>query len=105
MKWHHLPQRLRDWIGPTAKINGYRSLHTTVLDGGRSVEIQIRTREMHKVAEDGIAAHWSYKEGLPLTEEGQSIFAGYKQMLEDIQESKDLPHQFSPVDETRAVPG
>ncbi len=93
-KWHHLPQRLRDWIGPTAKINGYRSLHTTVLDSGRSVEIQIRTREMHKVAEDGIAAHWSYKEGLPLTEEGQSIFAGYKQMLEDIQESKDLPHQF-----------
>lgn len=93
-KWHHLPQRLRDWIGPTAKINGYRSLHTTILDGGRSVEIQIRTHEMHKVAEDGIAAHWSYKEGLPLTEEGQSIFAGYKQMLEDIQESKDLPHQF-----------
>ncbi|MDE0506731.1 MAG: bifunctional (p)ppGpp synthetase/guanosine-3',5'-bis(diphosphate) 3'-pyrophosphohydrolase, partial [Candidatus Poribacteria bacterium] len=93
-KWHHLPQRLRDWIGPTAKINGYRSLHTTILDGGRSVEMQIRTHEMHKVAEDGIAAHWSYKEGLPLTEEGQSIFAGYKQMLEDIQESKDLPHQF-----------
>ena len=93
-KWHHLPQRLRDWIGPTAKINGYRSLHTTILDSGRSVEIQIRTHEMHKVAEDGIAAHWSYKEGLPLTEEGQSIFAGYKQMLEDIQESKDLPHQF-----------
>ena len=93
-KWHHLPQRLRDWIGPTAKINGYRSLHTTILDGGRSVEIQIRTHEMHKVAEDGIAAHWSYKEGIPLTEEGQSIFAGYKQMLEDIQESKDLPHQF-----------
>ena len=93
-KWHHLPQRLRDWIGPTAKINGYRSLHTTILDGGRSVEVQIRTHEMHKVAEDGIAAHWSYKEGLPLTEEGQSIFAGYKQMLEDIQESKDLPHQF-----------
>ena len=93
-KWHHLPQRLRDWIGPTAKINGYRSLHTTILDGGRSVEIQIRTHGMHKVAEDGIAAHWSYKEGIPLTEEGQSIFAGYKQMLEDIQESKDLPHQF-----------
>ncbi len=93
-KWHHLPQRLRDWIGPTAKINGYRSLHTTILDGGRSVEIQIRTHEMHKVAEDGIAAHWSYKEGIPLTEAGQSIFAGYKQMLEDIQESKDLPHQF-----------
>ena len=93
-KWHHLPQRLRDWIGPTAKINGYRSLHTTILDGGRSVEIQIRTHEMHKVAEDGIAAHWSYKEEIPLTEEGQSIFAGYKQMLEDIQESKDLPHQF-----------
>ena len=93
-KWHHLPQRFRDWIGPTAKINGYRSLHTTILDSGRSVEIQIRTHEMHKVAEDGIAAHWSYKEGIPLTEEGQTIFAGYKQMLEDIQESKDLPHQF-----------
>ena len=93
-KWHHLHKRFRDWIGPTPKINGYRSLHTTILDGGRSVEIQIRTHEMHKVAEDGIAAHWSYKEGIPLTKAGQSIYAGYKRMLEDIQESKDLPHQF-----------
>ncbi len=93
-RWHHLPQRLKDWNGPTAKTNGYRSLHTTILDSGRSVEIQIRTHEMHKVAEDGIAAHWSYKEDVALTETGQSIFAGYKQILEDIQESKDLPYQF-----------
>ena len=71
---------------------------------GGPYEIQIRTHEMHKVAEDGIAAHWSYKEGKPLTKAGQSIFAGYKQMLEDIQESKDLPHQFIQSMETRAAP-
>ena len=92
-KWNYHPDRLRDWIGQPKK-NGYQSLHTTILDDGRPVEIQIRTYQMHKIAEDGIAAHWSYKEGLPMSQQGLSIFASYKQILEDIQETQDSPHHF-----------
>ena len=92
-KWNYHPDRLRDWIGQPKK-NGYQSLHTTILDDGKPVEIQIRTYQMHKIAEDGIAAHWSYKEGVPTTKQGLSIFASYKQILEDIQETQDSPHHF-----------
>lgn len=92
-KWNYHPDRLRDWIGQPKK-NGYQSLHTTILDNGRPIEIQIRTYQMHKIAEDGIAAHWSYKEGLPMSQQGRSIFASYKQILEDIQEAQDSPHHF-----------
>ena len=92
-KWNYHPDRLRDWIGQPKK-NGYQSLHTTILDDGKPVEIQVRTYQMHKIAEDGIAAHWSYKEGIPTTKQGRSIFASYKQILEDIQETQDSPHHF-----------
>ena len=92
-KWSYHPDRLRDWIGQPKK-NGYQSLHTTILDDGKPVEIQIRSYQMHKVAEDGIAAHWSYKEGVPTSKQGRYIFASYKQILEDIQETQDSPHQF-----------
>ena len=92
-KWNYHPDRLRDWVGQPKK-NGYQSLHTTILDDGKPVEIQIRTYQMHKIAEDGIAAHWSYKEGVPTTKQGLSIFASYKQILEDIQETQDSPHHF-----------
>ena len=92
-KWNYHPDRLRDWIGQPKK-NGYQSLHTTILDDGKPVEIQVRTYQMHKIAEDGIAAHWSYKEGIPTTQQGRSIFASYKQILEDIQETQDSPHHF-----------
>lgn len=93
LRWNYLPDRVRDWIGQPKK-NGYQSLHTTILDDGKPIEIQIRSKEMHQVAENGIAAHWSYKEGLPTTKEALSIYANYKEMLNDIQDTPDVPGRF-----------
>ncbi len=64
-RWPHLPQRFRDFVA-MPKPNLYQALHTTIItEDRRTFEIQIRTREMHDLAENGIAAHWKYKEGSP----------------------------------------
>src|SRR6185369_1601734 len=91
--WRPVPGRIKDFIA-MPRPNGYRSLHTSVIsDDGHPFEVQIRTREMHRVAEEGIAAHWKYKEGRSGPDKDDQAFAWMRQLLEWQQEVKD-PHEF-----------
>ncbi|HBR57582.1 MAG TPA: GTP pyrophosphokinase [Blastocatellia bacterium] len=72
--WTPVPERFKDWIA-IPRDNLYQSLHTSVIgDGGQAFEVQIRTEEMHQVAEEGVAAHWKYKENsLGASEDDESL--------------------------------
>jgi len=91
--WKPVPGRFKDYIA-LPKANGYQSLHTTVIGPyGERMEIQIRTRDMHRVAEYGVAAHWRYKQpGGAEGGDGQR-FAWLRQMLEWQQQLQD-PQEF-----------
>ena len=81
-RWPYIPGEFDDYIA-TPKGNGYRSIHTAVIGPqARSVEVQIRTREMHEHAELGVAAHWSYKEGGPRDAHYQRKIEWVRRLLE-----------------------
>lgn len=91
--WKPVPGRFKDYIA-NPKFNMYQSLHTTVIGfKGRPVEIQIRTDQMHRTSEHGIAAHWRYKEGGAGDEKFEEKLAWLRQILEWQQELSD-PREF-----------
>ena len=91
--WSPIPGRIKDFIA-MPRPNGYQSLHTSVIsDRGLPFEVQIRTEEMHRIAEEGIAAHWKYKEGRAGTSNDEQYFRWLRQLLEWQQEVRD-PHEF-----------
>ena len=93
-QWTPVPGRFKDYVA-LPKPNMYQSLHTTVIGPGKErIEIQIRTHEMHRVAERGIAAHWKYKErGGFITDQDAQRFSWLRQLLEWQKELKD-PAEF-----------
>ena len=87
-----LPGRFKDYIS-TPKPNGYQSLHTGIIGPKRQrIEIQIRTHSMHEIAELGVAAHWSYKQGKSITKEGKQ-YRWLRELLEILDQASD-PEEF-----------
>jgi GTP pyrophosphokinase len=91
--WAPVPGRIKDFIA-MPRPNGYQSLHTSVVsERGFPFEVQIRTAEMHRIAEEGIAAHWKYKEGRVGADRDEQYFLWLRQLLEWQQEVRD-PQEF-----------
>ena len=91
--WSPVPGRFRDFIA-MSRPNGYQSLHTSVVgDRGMPFEVQIRSQEMHRIAEEGIAAHWKYKEGRIGSEQDEKSFQWLRQLLEWQKDVRD-PQEF-----------
>jgi guanosine-3',5'-bis(diphosphate) 3'-pyrophosphohydrolase len=91
--WSPVPGRIKDFIA-MPRPNGYQSLHTSVIsERGVPFEVQIRTADMHRTAEEGIAAHWKYKEGRVGAGRDEQYFVWLRQLLEWQQEVRD-PQEF-----------
>jgi GTP diphosphokinase / guanosine-3',5'-bis(diphosphate) 3'-diphosphatase len=91
--WSPVPGRIKDFIA-MPRPNGYQSLHTSVVsERGFPFEVQIRSAEMHRTAEEGIAAHWKYKEGRLGADRDEQYFLWLRQLLEWQQEVRD-PQEF-----------
>ncbi|HMD19144.1 MAG TPA: bifunctional (p)ppGpp synthetase/guanosine-3',5'-bis(diphosphate) 3'-pyrophosphohydrolase [Alloacidobacterium sp.] len=92
--WRPVPGRIKDFIA-MPRPNLYQSLHTTVMgEGGHQFEVQIRTEEMHRIAEEGIAAHWKYKAGgSPISARDEQRLAWVRQLVEWQREMSD-PNEF-----------
>jgi GTP pyrophosphokinase len=87
--WRPVPGRLKDFIA-IPRPNLYQSLHTSVIGPhGQPFEVQIRTEEMHRTAEEGIASHWKYKDGHPLAPRDEERFAWLRHLVEWQQEMRD----------------
>ena len=87
--WRPVPGRIKDFIA-IPRPNFYQSLHTSVIGHqGQPFEVQIRTEEMHRVAEEGIAAHWKYKDGQPTSKQDEERIAWLRQLVEWQQEMGD----------------
>ncbi|HEV2762098.1 MAG TPA: bifunctional (p)ppGpp synthetase/guanosine-3',5'-bis(diphosphate) 3'-pyrophosphohydrolase [Pyrinomonadaceae bacterium] len=87
--WQPIPGRIKDWIA-TPRDNLYQSLHTSVIGAkGHPFEVQIRTEEMHRIAEEGVAAHWKYKEGKRGARDDDEAFQWLRSLVEWSKEVKD----------------
>jgi GTP diphosphokinase / guanosine-3',5'-bis(diphosphate) 3'-diphosphatase len=90
--WRPVPGRFKDYIA-MPRPNLYQSLHTTVIHGGQAFEIQIRTQEMHRLAEEGVAAHWKYKDGKAVSSDDDQRITWMRQLIEWSQELQE-PGEF-----------
>ena len=90
--WRPVPGRFKDYIA-MPRPNLYQSLHTTVIHGGQPFEIQIRTQEMHRIAEEGVAAHWKYKDRKPASGDDDQRILWMRQLIEWSQELQE-PGEF-----------
>src|ERR1700720_1715663 len=90
--WRPVPGRFKDYIA-MPRPNLYQSLHTTVIHAGQPFEVQIRTQEMHRIAEQGVAAHWKYKDGGGASQADDQRIVWMRQLIEWVQEMEE-PSEF-----------